>query len=65
MAYYTKKQESEREDKVAELQSKIMKLLVDLADAEAQLFELRKKLIEAQERNRKLDWLLTEAVEAL
>ena len=45
--------------------ARIHKLVEELYRTEKQLLELREKLIEAQERNRKLDWLLTEATERL
>ena len=44
---------------------KLQKLIAELEQTEKQLMELRKKLVEAQERNRRLDWLLTEATERL
>ena len=43
----------------------ILKLIEQLEQLEKQIYDLRSKLIEAQERNRKLDWLLTEAMEKL
>lgn len=49
--------------KIAELNRLLIKAYIDLSIAQTQLAEVQLKLIEAQERNRKLDWLLTEAVE--
>lgn len=47
------------------MSQKLQKLIAELEETENQLIELRKRLVEAQERNRKLDWLLTEATERL
>ena len=49
--------------KLAEMQRLMVKLAIDASIAQAELDYLREKLKEAQERNRKLDWLLCEAVE--
>ena len=49
--------------KIAELNRLLVKAYIDLSITQTQLAEVQLKLIEAQERNRKLDWLLTEAVE--
>ena len=63
MPYYTNKEEAERNAKVLELKKTIEKLAIDVAIAQTELEIVRKKLQEAEERNRKLDWLLTEAME--
>ena len=47
------------------MSEKLQNVIAELERTEQQLLELRQKLIEAQERNRKLDWLLTEATERL
>ena len=65
MAYHTIKEEQEREAKIADLNRLIIKLMVDAASALAEVDELRMKLAEAQERNRKLDWLLTAKTEGI
>lgn len=63
MPYYTNKEEAERNAKVLELKKTIEKLAIDVAIAQTELEWVQKKLQEAEERNRKLDWLLTEAME--
>ena len=63
MPYYTNKEEAERNAKILELKKTIEKLAIDVAIAQTELEYVRKKLQEAEERNRKLDWLLTEAME--
>ena len=63
MPYYTNAEEAERNAKVAELKKQLEKLVIDLAIAQAQLDYVQEKLKEAQERNRKMDWLLAEAME--
>lgn len=63
MPYYTNAEERERNERVAELKRKLEKLTIDLAIAQAQLDYVQEKLKEAQERNRKMDWLLAEAME--
>lgn len=65
MAYHTIKEEQEREAQIADLNRLIIKLMVDAASALAEVDELRVKLAEAQERNRKLDWLLTAKTEGI
>lgn len=65
MAYYTKDDERENSAKIANLQRTIVQLVIDMSIISQQLTELNDKLIEAQARNRKLDWLLTEAMEKL
>ena len=65
MAYHTIKEEQEREAQIADLNRLIIKLMVDAASALAEVDELRMKLAEAQERNRKLDWLLTAKMEGI
>lgn len=65
MAYYTIEEEAEREKLIDKLNKTIEKLVIDAAIAQAELCEVRMKLIEVQERNRKLDWLLTEAMEKI
>ena len=63
MPYYTNAEEAERNAKVTELKKQLKKLVIDLAIAQAQLDYVQEKLKEAQERNRKMDWLLAEAME--
>ena len=63
MPYYTNKEEAERNAKILELKRTIEKLAIDAAIAQTELEIVRKNLQEAEERNRKLDWLLTEAME--
>lgn len=63
MPYYTNAEEKERNAKVDALKKKLEKLTIDLAIAQAQLDYVQEKLKEAQERNRKMDWLLAEAME--
>lgn len=63
MPYYTNAEEKERNAKVDDLKKKLEKLTIDLAIAQAQLDYVQEKLKEAQERNRKMDWLLAEAME--
>ena len=47
------------------LKTECENLRKELDNAIEQLKIVREKLVEAQERNRKLDWLLTKAVEGL
>lgn len=47
------------------LKAQIATMERELKDAQTQVEFLRDKLNEAQERNRKLDWLLAKAVESL
>lgn len=47
------------------LQAKVIAMERELKDAQTQVEYLRDKLNDAQERNRKLDWLLAKAVESL
>lgn len=63
MPYYTNAEEKERNAKVDDLKKKLEKLTIDLAIAQAQLDYVQEKLKEAQERNRKMDWLLAEVME--
>lgn len=65
MAYYTVEEEVERGKEIDKLKKTIEKLVIDLAIAESNLCEMHMKLSEVQERNRKLDWLLTEAIEGV
>ena len=51
--------------RIDKLKKTIEKLVIDLAIAESNLCEMHMKLSEVQERNRKLDWLLTEAIEGV
>lgn len=59
---YTKKI-AELTAKIIELNRLVEKLAIDASIAQEQLSDLREKLKDAQERNRKLDWLLCEATE--
>lgn len=59
---YTKKI-AELTAKILELNRLVEKLAIDASIAREQLDYLREKLNDAQERNRKLDWLLCEATE--
>ncbi len=47
------------------LKAQIATMERELQDAQTQVEYLRDKLNDAQERNRKLDWLLAKAVESL
>ena len=56
--------EAEMERQLKRLQDSLVELRQMLVDARAEMETLKQRLSEAQERNRKLDWALTKAVES-
>lgn len=65
MAYTTYEKEMAQLKEMEDLRDQLIKLAGQVDEAIAQMKYAREKLIEAQERNRKLNWLLTEATEKL
>ena len=65
MAYHTIEDELLRTAELEQLRKTVKRLIAETEELTIQLKYAREKMIEAQERNRKLDWLLTKAVEKL
>ena len=65
MAYHTIEDELLRTAELEQLRKTVKRLIAETEGLTIQLKYAREKMIEAQERNRKLDWLLTKAVEKL
>lgn len=61
--YTTIEDEQKRIAELEQIKLDVEKLRAQIDDAIKQLKYVREKLYEAQERNRKLDWLLTKAEE--
>ena len=62
--YTTVEEEQKQIAEMEQIRRDVEKLREQIDNAIAQLKYARQKLYEAQERNRKLDWLLTKAEEA-
>ena len=65
MAYHTIEDELLRTAELEQMRKTVKRLIAETEELTIQLKYAREKMIEAQERNRKLDWLLTKAVEKL
>lgn len=61
--YTTIEDEQKRIEELEQIKMDVEKLRTQIDSAIKQLKYAREKLYEAQERNRKLDWLLTKAEE--
>ena len=65
MAYHTIEDELLRTAELEQMRKTVKRLIAETEELTIQLKYARENMIEAQERNRKLDWLLTKAVEKL
>lgn len=65
MAYLTVEEELLRAEEIDNLRKTVRRLITETEELSEQLWLAKERLMEAQERNRKLDWLLTKAVEKL
>lgn len=63
--YQTREDLLDIAEEAAKLREMCRRLVAETEELTKQLENARAKLIEAQARNRKLDWLLTKAVEKL
>lgn len=63
--YQTREDLLDIAEEAAKLREMCRRLVAETEELTKQLENARAKLIEAQERNRKLDWLLTKAGEKL
>lgn len=62
MAYQTFEEEAKMLAELEQMRRELVRLTEQVTDAMERIKLARQHLIEAQARNRKLDWLLTKAV---
>lgn len=63
MAYQTFEEEAKMLAELEQMRRELVRLTEQVTDATERIKLARQHLIEAQARNRKLDWLLTKEVE--